>query len=159
MNTCKMKKFIYRPGKLLLLFCLLFTAGCNVNEVEIGDIERMSFEGFDDNGLGIKVMLPVQNPNNFSFVITKIDIDININGQDLGTVNDISKIRIPANSEQSHPVTFNIDLSGGLLGGGLAMLKLYRAPVLNVKLKGEIKVRSFLVSKKITINEKVVIDR
>ncbi len=154
-----MKKIIRRQGKLLLLFCLLLTASCNVNEVEIGDIEKMSFEGFDANGLGIKVMLPVKNPNNFPFVITKINIDININDHDLGTVNDISKIRIPANSEQSHPVTFNINLSGGLLGGGMIMLRLYRAAKLHVKLSGEIKVRSFLVSKKITINEKIVIER
>ncbi len=145
--------------QIILVLCLLLTAGCRVNQVEIGDIERMSMEGFDANGLQLKVMIPVKNPNNFPFTITKMDIDININDYDLGTVNKISKIKVPANSDESHPVTFNIDLAGGILGGGLAMLRLYRASEYRVKLKGEIKVRSFLVWKTIPVDENLVVER
>ena len=97
-------------------------------------------------------MIPINNPNNFKFKVTDIDLDINLNGTDLGKVKELKNIKIPANSNETHTFLVEVEFSKVLAGSLNILGSLMKKDKAKVKLKGKIHVKSFMIGKTIDVN-------
>ncbi len=139
----------------LLFIALIATLflGCKIQEVEIGNVQGLKIGDIKKDHVSIEFMIPIKNPNNFKFKLSKVDIDISMNKTDLGKIKKIRKIVVPANSEGIHEFYVEIEYKKLMLGtaaliGGLLTKKA------DIKLNGYIKVKAFcIISKKIEIHE------
>jgi len=142
-----MKKIIF----LLLLFTTTLIS-CEYKEVQIGDIEGVKVVEMTKSKVTLELMIPINNPNNTKFKVTNIDLDINLNGTDLGKVKELKNIKIPANSNETHSFLVEVEFSK-ILAGGLNILgSLMNKGKTKVKLKGKIHVKSFMLGKTIDVN-------
>ena len=142
-----MKKIIF----LLLLFTTTLIS-CEYKEVQIGDIEGVKVVEMTKSKVTLELMIPINNPNNTKFKVTNIDLDINLNGTDLGKVKELKNIKIPANSNETHSFLVEVEFSK-ILAGGLNILgSLMNKGKTKVKLKGKIHVKSFMLGKTIDVD-------
>lgn len=140
----------------LLLFtaflCTLLSCG-EIKEVEFGRIENAKILNANMKALEVEFAVRIKNPNNFGFTVTKSDLDLSINGKKLGEVNLKEKVHIKADSDQPYTFTITSDLSESGAGGLPALMGIIQSRSPRVRLKGDLKVRSFLFfSKKIPVD-------
>ena len=99
----KQKKIIFIIG---LMSITLFS--CSVQNIDIGNPTGVEPEELSMKAVRLKIFIPIDNPNTFSFNIKKVDLDLFVNGRNVGKVNKMEKIKIPAKSKDTYPVTFEI---------------------------------------------------
>ncbi|MFH2144073.1 MAG: LEA type 2 family protein [Bacteroidota bacterium] len=144
----KIKYFVI----LLLIITILFV-GCKIQEVNIGDVQGIKFKELNKQAVNLEIQMPIENPNNFKFSITKVDLDIAINKSELGKVKKIKKIVIPANSNEIHSFLIEVEYKK-LMAGTVSIIGGLLKNKTEFKIDGYIKVRAFgFVSKKIKIHE------
>ncbi|OFX58350.1 MAG: hypothetical protein A2046_14870 [Bacteroidetes bacterium GWA2_30_7] len=97
-------------------------------------------------------MIPINNPNDTKFKVTNIDLDFNLNGIDLGKVKELKNVKIPANSNETHIFLVEVEFSKVLAGSLNILGSIMKKDRANVKLKGKIHVKSFIVGKTIEVN-------
>ena len=140
--------------RIVFIFAFLstfFFTSCDVKEITVGDIESVSITEMTSEYIAVEIKIPINNPNNFGFKLVKADIDIEMNGVQLGNINKLKRVKIPANSNDVH--TFNLQVSmDDLKQGGLAFLGSLLSNKAGVNMKGYIKARSFLISKKVDVD-------
>lgn len=139
----------------LLIFLLAFTTlltSCNIKEVEIGNIEGVSIKNITKEQISLELMIPVKNNNNFAFTISDVNIDLTLSSVNLGKVKKSTKIRIPANSNQTQNVGIDIKFSK-LAENPLSLLASVLKNKVELKANGYIKVRKFIFTKKFIIDE------
>lgn len=142
-----MKKYLF-----IAFIIISALSSCEYKEVEIGDIEGVKIKEITKSKVLLDLMIPIHNPNNVKFKITNIDLDINLNGTDLGKVKELKNIKIPANSNETHTFSVEVEFSK-ILAGSLNILgALMKKDKAKVKLKGKIHVKSFLLGKTIDVN-------
>lgn len=140
--------------RLVLLFTLsilLFTS-CKFKEVIVGDVKDVSISEMTKEYVAVDIFLPIKNPNNFSFKISKIDLDIALNGISLGKINKLEKVKVAANSNDTHKIKIKVKLKD-ISKGSMAFLGAMLSNRAKLKLKGYVKANAFLVgSKKIEVD-------
>jgi len=135
----------------LLAFIIILTS-CNIKEVEIGNIEGVSIKNITKEQISLELMVPVKNNNNFAFTISNLNIDLTLSNVNLGKVKKSTKIRIPANSNQTQNVGIDVKFSK-LAENPLSLITAALKNKIELKATGYIKVRKFLFTKKYDINE------
>lgn len=142
----------------LLFLCSIFACGCiDVKPVKVGDIEGIKINEMTKTSVTLELMIPIENPNNFKFKITDVDLDISLNGTKLGKVREIKKITVPANSSEVHSFCVEVEFSK-ILAGSLDLLSTLMKKKADLDLKGTIKAKAFMISKKIDINVSKPVD-
>lgn len=134
------------------ILVIQFLTSCKINEVEIKRFEGIKFKNLDENKANLELMIPVVNPNKFGFTVADIRLDLAINGKQMGSVKKTTKLKIPANSNQTYPVgiEINIDKAVGNISSLTASLLKNK---IGIKAKGYIKVRKFIFTKKIPVDQ------
>jgi LEA14-like dessication related protein len=92
---------------LAILVSILFLS-CSVQEPIIGNPEGLEVEELSMKSVKLKIMIPIENPNSFSFTIRNLNLDLIVSERNVGKVNRLDKIRIPANSKDSYAVSFEL---------------------------------------------------
>ena len=149
-----MQKFFFIA---ITLFALVFFTSClNIEPVKVGAVQDFSIGKITSKDVTVHFSVPIENPNKFSFKITKVHLEISLGKQKAGLINKINKVNIPAHSKDVHKFEAKINFSE--LGSDITQLApLFMKNKANVKLKGYIKVRSFPITKKIIVdNESLV---
>ena len=111
------------------------------------DVKEMSFQG-----LKVELEAVIFNPNKYKISITDYDLDLMVDGKNMGEATIDRKLVLPKNSEKSHTFTVSVsfkDLLSGGLGGGLSMLSQGN---MNVGLQGNIKAKAMGVKKSVPID-------
>ena len=75
----------------------------------ITEVEELSMKA-----VKLQIMIPIENPNNFSFKIRNINLDLIINDRNVGKVKKMDKVKIPANSKDTYPVSFELTTKDAL---------------------------------------------
>lgn len=136
-----------------LLTTLTWATSCKVKTVEIGDVRDVRFLGMENKMIRATMEVPISNPNNFAFRITDINIYVVSGNDSLGIVRqDNDKIRVPAKSEEYHKFDLSLAMPD-LMSGGLSLLKLYSTRKMELKLRGYVDAKSFLVRKRVKVKE------
>ena len=111
----------------------------------------------EGNKLSLDLKVPISNPNNFKLKIKSLDFDISVNDRFIGKMKNDTLIIVPKHFDgvQSFPVYVQLD---NLLSNAMMLYKLKKEKQVEIKVEGEITVKSFLHNKKIKVSEKQVVD-
>ncbi|HNQ68932.1 MAG TPA: LEA type 2 family protein [Bacteroidales bacterium] len=100
-----MKKAI---NVLLLIFFTCFFFSCKVQQLNIGNPEGMEIEELSMKSVRLKIMVPIENPNNFSFKVRNVNLDLLVNDRNVGKVKKLDAVKISAKSKEVYPVSFEL---------------------------------------------------
>lgn len=148
-------------GKIIIsvsLFFLLFLGACSeFNEITIGSPSAIKVNGLNDNKLNIDLYLPIHNPNNLKFRITKIDMNIVLNDNYLGKITNADHVSIPASSDEK--LRFNLDLEiKSVVKGLISIVNIVSQGRVEVKSDGYIRVRCGFVGKTIPVHNETSVN-
>lgn len=148
------QKLMQHRKKLIFLFLLSFSFlfnSCEVVPVEIISIDAIKLTKINKDGVELALTMTLKNTNNIAFTVTGADLQGDLGGMKIGEIKIKNNVRIPKNSEKAHEfkMTAKIDelIGGGI--GALTGLLSKGGPLL--KIKGNLKVRSFLVPRRFPI--------
>lgn len=134
----------------LLIGVSLFTSCITVKPVEVTKVESVKLVDKTLSNAKVEVTLKINNPNKFKIKVKEYDLEGLINGKSIGKLNIDKKLVIAKKSEKDYTITVGADLSKAT--GVLAGLMIAKAGVIN--LKGDLKVKVFIIKKKIPIDVK-----
>ena len=136
---------------LYLIFLSLILNSCTVKEVEVGNIKSFNIIEVNKEYITVDLAAKVKNPNNFSFTISKVNLDIKFNGVNLGTINKIKSVKIPKNSNDVQHLIFNLKLKN-IAKGSLLFIPSLLTSKAKIKVTGYIKAKKFIFGKKINVD-------
>ncbi len=129
------------------LLVALFTS-CDYSDVEVREIGALSIEKLDKNGLTLNGAVKVYNPNSYKIKIVSTDADVYLEGRKAGKAKLLKNITIPANFEDYVEVSIRADFDEAkaqllpiILGAAIKRGA-------DIQIKGDIRAKSFLISKK-----------
>lgn len=135
-----------------MVFLLVWAMpGCiSYKEVKLTQIRSVQLANNDLSSGKIVVVVSIQNPNNYAIKIKKYDLHAYANESDLGKVDVEEDIVIPKNSEQDHTITFKPDMAKILS----ILPSLYFAGSAEAAIRGTVKVKAMMLSKKFKVDLK-----
>ncbi len=149
---------LVKKGARLLLLSIIVVAGCKgVEDIAMTGISGVEFKGIEDNTVSFSAMVGVSNPSSASFRVSEVNLRTLVDGNFLGTLTTNDRIRIPARSDSSYHVNFNLNMAN-ILSGSSSLYNISRKKQVNLEVQGYIKARSWLVVKRTEINETRLVD-
>jgi len=143
---------------IIILAISLSMASCSVQNIVVGKPTNVEAEELSLKAVKLRVFIPIDNPNSFSFKIKNADLYLLVNGRNVGKIKKIEKVKIPANSKETYTVSFEITPKEALTNVLFLVGELQkRKPELEVK--GTITVAKFGIPKRIKVNHKQSIDK
>lgn len=145
-----MKKFLSLTVALTLLISLSSCGCLDFNTPEMLGGEDFSINKVDGNKIDLNVKANIYNDNCFSVKIKPSDLELYVEGDQIGTVRLNKKVKLKKRKETA----VDADLTATLDDGVLMKLMGYAAKgQVEVRLKGKAKGGVFIFSKKIEIDE------
>lgn len=146
-HFCKLKIYF-----IFFISTILFSGCFSVKPVIIGKVQDINLDNFLTNELFFSFKTNVKNPNNFKIKVTEVKLKASLDNIDIGKVTKVSRVTIPPNSDQLYEVKITIQLSENYSNiSDLIQLSMRSS---SIKFAGYIKVRTFLFSKKIPVEDK-----
>jgi len=140
---------------LFLLIALIgfgFLSSCSVQEVEVGNIKSFNIVEIGSEYITIDISVPIKNPNNFSFTIKKVNLDVHFNGYDLGKIDKVEKVTIKKQSNEVQHLVFKLKLKD-IMKGSMLFIPALLTNRAKIKVTGYIKASTYLLfSKKIKVD-------
>jgi LEA14-like dessication related protein len=141
----------------VLPFLLMLSSCKNFDNVELRGIDKVIFRGIENNTVYFSAGLMVNNPSGVSFKIKEVNLKTVANGDFLGTLHCIGDVKIDARSDSVYRVPLSLELSN-IFTGAATLYKISRQKKVKMEVKGYVRVRTFLISKKIEVSESQVLD-
>ena len=137
----------------LLLFILVLLTGCKgVEDITMTGVSDFKFKGINNDLISFSAVVGVSNPSGVGFHISEVNVKTMADGNYIGTLSTTDKIRIPARTDTSYRMNFNLKLAN-ILTGATSLYSLSHKKEVMVELQGYVKSRSFLVTHKTNIKE------
>lgn len=148
-----MKKYFFS-----LFFISILLSSCAFNKLNIGQPEYLEVEELSMQAVRLKVYIPIENPNNISFNVKNLNLDLILNGKNVGKVKKLKKTKILKNSKHTYPFSFELTTKDALTNIIYLIAELQRRnPELEVE--GSVTVSKIGVFKKIKIDHKESFDK
>ena len=136
---------------LTIIILSLTLYSCQVKEVQVSDIKSFNILNIDDKYVTIDITAKVNNPNNFSFTISKVNLDVTFNNVSLGTINKVKSVRIKKESNELQHLIFKLELKQ-IMKGSMLFIPSLLTNRAKIKVKGYVKASKFPFGKKIDID-------
>ncbi len=130
-----------------LILAILILTGCSFNEVVVEDVQSVQITHLQGGKLGMKVYIPICNPNNIRFKVTGVDIHIKLNKIEVGKITNYQDVKIQKNSREVYAFPVDMQLSG-FLKGALALLSMSGKDDIRIAIDGTLEIK-YLLGKKI----------
>jgi LEA14-like dessication related protein len=128
----------------IILLCATTLTSCfSYKEIEMSNIQNVKLNNVNGK-LEVQAGMNIKNPNNYKIKVKKIEADMLVNGQNVGKIHLSRKVILPRRSDQMQNFSVNTELSNLLS----ALPSVLFGGSLKLQLKGYIKGKVFLVSKK-----------
>ncbi len=148
-----MKKYFFS-----LIIVSILVSSCSFNKLHIGQPERLEVEELSMQGVRLKVYIPIENPNNISFNVKNLNLDLILNDRNVGKIKKLKKTKILKNSKQTYPFSFEVTPKDALTNIIYLVSELQRRNP-ELKIDGSVTVSKMLISKKIKIDHKESFDK
>lgn len=135
-----------------ILVSLVFSSCIFIKAVKIQKIEKIEVSKLSLTSAILNLYLKIDNPNIFKIRITDIDLDVMIENEHIGSIQETEDIELQANSEQVVIVKLNVSFSN-VISKAFRIVKLLSRQDANIKLTGTIQTKSFIITKTIHIEE------
>jgi hypothetical protein len=143
---------------LLFLLSLMVMSSCkSFDNIELKGIDRVTFQGIENNIVHFSAGLQVYNPSRVNFKIKEVNLKTVANGDFLGTLYCRDDVKIVSRTDSLYMVPMNLKLTN-IFTGASTLYKLSRLDKVKLEVKGYVKVRSFLITKKIDVAESHILD-
>jgi LEA14-like dessication related protein len=136
----------------LLNSCTLY------KEVEVLEVQNVSIKEFSENLVEVEVELLIDNPNWYKIKIIESDLDLFLNGREIGTLQLGQKVVVPKKTRSVQKISIYTDYDELRENFLQNVLTLLFARTTEVQAKGYIKAKGLLVAKKIPVDIKEEID-
>lgn len=135
---------------LFIIIIGLLTA-CNFKSIELKSINSVKFEKNKEKNKVININITLYNPNNIKFLIKDTDINVIIKNLHIGKLQTKEQIKVKRKSK------FNVNCKvivkkESMLLLGIALVKAFGKQEVEVNLKGNMRIKSFLKTRNIEIN-------
>ncbi len=130
------------------LITFLLSSCFSYKELELGDVNSVKVNKVGDGGIEIQAGIRINNPNNYKIKVKKIEADLLVNGKKVGKINLSKKVVLPKKSDQVQEFAVNTQLSNLLA----SMPTILMGGDLNLQMKGYIKGKVFIFTKKFPID-------
>ena len=132
-----------------LIALLLGFASCSsFKPIEVGNPKDIQVHSIQANKIKASLFLPIKNPNLFSVRVKEIDATVFINNKKTGNVINSETLKIPANSDKTQELKFEIDFSN-IVSGGLSIFKILKEREVDLRLEGTINAKTLFSKKEI----------
>lgn len=125
----------------LIAFILGFASCSSFKPIEGGNPKDIQVHSIQTNKIKASLFLPIKNPNLFGVKVKKIDATVFINDEKTGHVISSETLKIPAKSDKTQELKFEIDFSD-IASGGLSIFKILREREVDMRLEGTITAKS-----------------
>jgi LEA14-like dessication related protein len=133
------------------LFVTLTSCGClDFNAPEMRGGEDFSLNKVDGNSIDMNVKANIYNDNCFNLKIKPSDLELYVEGEQVGTVRLNKKVKLKKRRETAIDANLTATLMDGVL---MKMMAYATRPEIEVRLKGKAKGGVFIFNKKIDIDE------
>ena len=148
-------KLVFFCLGLFLLFG--FSSCLSIKPLEMGKVESVNIEDFKSGELSLKVNVKVNNPNYLNFKIKDNHLDLLINNRELGVARVKEAIIIKKHTDDSYEFLVDVTLSKMPLIGLVGLIGVLKDKPVELKIKGDIRVKTLGISKKypVEIIEKI----
>ncbi len=143
---------------ILIASCFLFFTSCiTYKEVEFKGINDVSIGDIKSQKTPIQLDVKVHNPNNYNIKITKVNLDLYIEGKHFGKTRSSKKVVIKKNQELDYVIVLETSKSeiGKSLFSSLAILL---GKKLTLEIKGTVVAKAYGIKKKFPVNEKHILN-
>ena len=147
---------INKIGFVIVFFSFVISACVFIKPVHIAEIKSIQIEKLSVSSAKLELNLEIENPNFVNIKITGIDLDVSIENESLGKINDLEEFEIPANSNEIVKVKLDVSFSN-LFAKALKIVKLLSQSDAKVKLSGTIETKAFFINKKIKVDEEDIV--
>jgi len=136
---------------LFALIVLLSSCGClDFNAPEMRGGEGFSLNKVDGNKIDMNVKANIYNDNCFNVKIKPSDLELYVEGEQVGTVRLNKKVKLKKRRETAVDANVTATLMDGVM---MKMMSYATQPEIEVRLKGKAKGGVFIFSRKIEIDE------
>lgn len=153
MSSKIIKMFSWRNLVFLFVLTGLLFTSCNVESLNVQEPEDIVIKKVEGKKVYVSLMLPIENPNPFSIIIPRAEIEIYSGSQKLGKVFIEDKIKLKKKETAKQELLFELDLSD-IMGSGLAMIRFLSSGKLPLEIKGSVYARVYLLVSKVDVSEK-----
>jgi LEA14-like dessication related protein len=150
-----LKRFLLFVGAAFFMTTL---ASCgSIEPLTVSKIEDVKLHSFNKNSAALEITMRVKNPNRYRFKLVDNNLEIFLNKSELGSAKIKQKIIIPRKSEESYTFLIETQFSRLAIAGIPMLINMVQTKQVEIKLVGDVKVRSMGISKKfpVEIIEKV----
>jgi len=140
---------------IFIIMATFLTSCSGFEEIELSSIQSVKMEAMNGSKVDFVVNAEIYNPNSFSVSVVGADLNIQVEGIDLGSTSLGDSFKIEKNSKEVHEIQFSLNLSKlpfTVIPKLLSMASSGRSDV-KVKVDGTIKGRAFLITKKFPVSE------
>lgn len=131
-----------------LLSALLLTGCLSYREVELRAVDDVDVRRLDRQGIALRVMATIHNPNGYRISVQDPDVDLFLDGTYVGKATLDSTLTLDRRATRTYSVPLHADLA---TGGAPALMVLLGAALKGEVLlgaKGSVAGRAFLVRKR-----------
>jgi len=154
-----MKKPISIVIILIALF-LLFITSCKYENVEFKQVEDFKLDKLSLKEVTGTLVVGISNPNRYKIKIKEYDVNMTFNNIDFHAANPDADIIIPSKSDTLVTVPVNLTVESNLLSLKTiqSLTKTLSEKSAELSMKGYLKVKVGLLTKKIPVDEKTVVN-
>lgn len=145
-------KLINKSSLIILLSSFVISSCIFIKPVKINKIEKIEVSKLSVSSAKLNLHLKIDNPNFVKIKITAIDLDVLIENEHIGSIQETEEIVLQANSEQIVIVKLNVSFTN-VISKAFRIVKLLSRSDANIKLTGTIQTKSFIITKTIHIDE------
>ncbi|MGM0496907.1 MAG: LEA type 2 family protein [Bacteroidota bacterium] len=136
----------------LIAFLLGFASCSSFKPIEVGNPKDVQIHSIKANKIKATIFLPIKNPNLFGVKVKEIDATVFINDKKTGNVINSETLKIPANSDKTQKLKFEIDFSD-IISGGLSIFKIMNERKVDLRLEGTITAKTLFTKREMDFNK------
>jgi len=147
----------YKPAAMGVLLIMIFGSCSMMQEVQVGDVQEIKINHIRKGGLDLELYIPIENPGKLNLKLTKMDLDLKLNGIELGNISNNEKVLINKMSNEIYMFPVEVELKG-LVKTTMVLISLAEKSMAEYRLSGNLRVKYLCIQKSIYIDESGIVD-
>tara|TARA_R110002049_G_scaffold218363_3_gene389849 strand:+ start:726 stop:1172 length:447 start_codon:yes stop_codon:yes gene_type:complete len=141
---------------MMIIMSVFFTSCTGFEEVELTEVKELKVLNVSSGKVDFSVNAEIYNPNTFGVTVKGAELDIKLEGIDLGKTKLDESFKVKGNSKEIHQISFNLDISKLSLMSIPKLLGIVSSGgrEVNVEVNGTIKGGAFLINKTFPVSVK-----
>lgn len=143
---------LLRFFQIVLFFSVLlvFYTGC-IEEPTMKSFDGVSVQRFDKEGIVFNSRLTIENPNKLSFKVSNIDLNVKLNGIDVGKAKLLEPVKIEKNCSKSYSFLLQSSFKNLSFASLPSIIAAIATGKTNLELEGKIAAKKFMIKKRVPI--------